>query len=280
MIDAAQRARGSTERLSRPKIALRDVHKGFATPAGERYEALGGVSFEVQPGEFVSVVGPSGCGKSTLLRLVAGLASPDGGEVLVDGRPVDGVDRRLGFVFQQDALLPWRSVWDNVALGLRIRKLPPGEVRRRAGEWIGRVGLRGFEEYHPARLSGGMRKRVAIAQTLSYEPEIILMDEPFAHLDVQTRYFIEEDLINLCADGERTILFVTHDLDEAIVLADRVVVLGAGPSSRVRAEEFVGIPRPRNLVGVRAEPGFAELSGRLWRQLFEEVSRAYGRDQR
>jgi NitT/TauT family transport system ATP-binding protein len=260
-----------------PKIAIRDVAKSFPTPDGERYQALGSVSFDVLPGEFVSVVGPSGCGKSTLLRLVAGLAAPDAGELLVDGRPVHGVDRRLGFVFQQDALLSWRTVYENVALGLRIRKLPQAEVRERVCEWLVRVGLRGFERYYPARLSGGMRKRVAIAQTLCYEPDVILMDEPFAHLDVQTRYYVEEDLMRLCVDGQRTILFVTHDLDEAIGLSDRVVVLSAGPSSRVRTTERVEIPRPRNLLEVRADPRFAALSRHLWQQLFEEVSRAYGR---
>jgi NitT/TauT family transport system ATP-binding protein len=259
------------------RIALLDIRKSFLTPSGERYEALGGVSFDVRRGEFVSVVGPSGCGKSTLLRLVAGLIAADGGQVLVDGRPVRGVDTRLGFVFQDDALLPWRTVYDNVALGLRIRRLPDAEVRARTSDWIARVGLRGFEDYYPSRLSGGMRKRVAIAQTLSYEPEIILMDEPFAHLDVQTRYFVEEDLMDLFVDGQRTVLFVTHDLDEAIVLSDRVVVLTAGPSSRVRADAPVGIERPRNLLGARAEPRFTELSNQLWQQLFEEVSRAYGR---
>ena len=261
-----------------PRIAIRDVVKSFETPDGGRYQALGGVSFDVAPGAFVSVVGPSGCGKSTLLRLVAGLAAPDAGEILIDGRPVRGIDRRLGFVFQQDALLPWRSVYDNVALGLRIRRVPEPDVRDRVDDWIARVGLRGFERYYPARLSGGMRKRVAIAQTLSYEPDVILMDEPFAHLDVQTRYYLEEDLMKLCVDGQRTILFVTHDLDEAIGLADRVVVLRAGPGSRVRADEPVDIPRPRNLLEVRGEPAFAALSRRLWQQLFEEVSRAYGRN--
>jgi NitT/TauT family transport system ATP-binding protein len=271
-----EEAAGATDR--RPKIAIREVVKSFVTPSADRYQALKGVSFEVRPGEFVSVVGPSGCGKSTLLRLVAGLITSDGGEILIDGRPVDGVDRRLGFVFQDDALLPWRSVYDNVGLGLRIRKLPEAEIRDRVGDWIGRVGLRGFEAYYPSKLSGGMRKRVALAQTLSYEPEIILMDEPFAHLDVQTRYYVEEDLINLCADGRRTILFVTHDLDEAICLADRVVVMSAGPSSHIRADVQVGLPRPRNLVAVRGEPRFAELSHHLWQQLFEEVSRSYGRD--
>ncbi len=267
-------------RAPQAKIALRGVQKHFTTPSGDTYVALGGVSFEVQPGEFVSVVGPSGCGKSTLLRLVAGLARADAGDVLLDGQPVHGIDRRVGFVFQQDALLPWRTVFDNVALGLRIRQVPAGEVRERAGGWIARVGLRGFEAYYPARLSGGMRQRVSLAQTLLYEPEVILMDEPFAHLDVQTRHFVEEDLMRLCVDGRRTILFVTHDLDEAIGLADRVVVLSAGPGSRVRADEPVGLPRPRDLIEVRGEPRFAALSRQLWHQLFEEVTRAYGHDRR
>ena len=277
MLVANPRADVAGVRPALPKIAIRDVAKSFPTPDGERYQALGSVSFDVLPGEFVSVVGPSGCGKSTLLRLVAGLAAPDAGELFVDGRPVHGVDRRLGFVFQQDALLSWRTVYENVALGLRIRKLPQAEVRERVSEWLVRVGLRGFERYYPARLSGGMRKRVAIAQTLCYEPDVILMDEPFAHLDVQTRYYVEEDLMRLCVDGQRTILFVTHDLDEAIGLSDRVVVLSAGPSSRVRTTERVEIPRPRNLLEVRADPRFAALSRHLWQQLFEEVSRAYGR---
>src|SRR5205807_657254 len=162
----------------------RNVHKKFLTPGGTFYEALGGVTFDVPPGHFVSVVGPSGCGKSTLLRVVAGLTPAAEGEWLIDDKRVYGGDRRLGFVFKQDALLPWRTVYENVALGLRIRKVREAEVKDRVGEWIARVGLRGFEEYYPARLSGGMRKRAAIAQTLCYEPEMILMDEPFAHLDV------------------------------------------------------------------------------------------------
>ena len=276
MLLSEQSVAGASPRAT-PKIAIQQVHKGFPTPEESFYEALGGVSLEVAQGEFVSIVGPSGCGKSTLLRIIAGLAAPDAGTILIDGKPTAGFDPRLGFVFQQDALLPWRTVFDNVALGLRIRKTPESKARERASEWIRRVGLVGFEGYYPSRLSGGMRKRVAIAQTLSYEPEIILMDEPFAHLDVQTRQFLEEDLINLCVDGKRTIVFVTHDLDEAIGLSDRVMVLSAGPSSRIRSEYRVDIPRPRRLAEVRAHPVFAELSQVLWRQLFEEVSAAYGR---
>ncbi len=258
-----------------PRIAVRDVHKWFPTPNGAPYEVLGGISLDIYPGEFVSLVGPSGCGKSTLLRIIAGLVPVESGEILLDGAPVSQNRGRLGFVFQQDALLPWRTVFDNIALGLRIHKFSKREVAERVQEWIGRVGLRGFESYYPARLSGGMRKRVAIAQTLSYDPDVILMDEPFAHLDVQTRHILEEDLMNLCADGKRTILFVTHDLDEAIGLSDRVVVQHAGPASRVRSEHAVPLPRPRHLVEDRAHPTFIELSQTLWQQLREEVSRAY-----
>lgn len=263
--------------VGRHAVELRDVWKWFPTPSGEAYPALGGVGFAVHPGEFVTIVGPSGCGKSTILRLMAGLDRPTRGDVLVDGKPVVGIDRRAGFLFQQDALLPWRSVYDNVALGLRLRRVDSSEVRERVGDWIHRVGLRGFERHYPAQLSGGMRKRTAIAQTLIYNPEILLMDEPFTHLDAQTRHFLEEDLLRLCGDGSRTILFVTHDLDEAISLGDRVVVLSAGPASVVRMVEEVGIPRPRDLLAIRSQPRFGELSQILWRQLHEEVARAYGR---
>jgi NitT/TauT family transport system ATP-binding protein len=258
-----------------PRISVRDVHKLFPTPSGEPYEVLGGISLDVYPGEFVSLVGPSGCGKSTLLRLVAGITPFESGEICLDGVPVSRKGGRLGFVFQQDALLPWRTVFDNIALGLRIRKVSKREVTERVNDWVARVGLRGFEKYYPARLSGGMRKRVAIAQTLSYDPDIILMDEPFAHLDVQTRQILEEDLMNLCADGRRTILFVTHDLDEAISLSDRVIVQRAGPRSTVRSEHAVALPRPRRLIELKADPVYIELSHTLWRHLYEEVSRTY-----
>jgi NitT/TauT family transport system ATP-binding protein len=272
-----QTAPASPSATPASKIELRRVWRWFAKPDGEPYAALGGVDLTAGDGEFLTIVGPSGCGKSTILRLIAGLDQPSDGEVLVDGRPVAGIDRRVGFLFQHDALLPWRSVWDNVALGLRLRKVRDAEVRERVGDWIARVGLRGFERHYPAQLSGGMRKRAAIAQTLVYDPEILLMDEPFTHLDAQTRHFLEEDLLALCDDGSRTILFVTHDLDEAIGLGDRVVVMSSGPASVIRRVEEVGIARPRDLLAIRTEPRFGELSALLWRQLHEEVSRAYGR---
>jgi NitT/TauT family transport system ATP-binding protein len=267
---------------SGPKVALRDVVKHFRKQDGEVYPALGPVSLDVAAGEFVAIVGPSGCGKSTLLRAVAGLDPPTSGVVELDGAPVRSVSRSLGFLFQDDALLPWRTVEENIGLGLRLRKVPEKEVRARTAEWIAKVGLSNFAHSYPAQLSGGMRKRTAIAQTLIYDPAVILMDEPFAHLDAQARYIMQMDLLELCAgtrenSAPRTIMFVTHDLDEAIGLADTVVVLSAGPHSRICALEKVGIPRPRDLLAVRGDPRFGELSELLWRRLYEEVRGSYGR---
>ena len=203
--------------------------------------------------------------------------APTAGEVELAGSPVRGVRHNVGFLFQDDALLPWRTVEANIALGLRLRKVARSEVRKRTAEWIHQVGLDGFAHSYPAALSGGMRKRASIAQTLICDPSVILMDEPFAHLDAQARYLMQMDLLELCADGKRTILFVTHDLDEAIGMADTVVVLSAGPNSRICALERVGIPRPRDLLEVRRHPRFGELSSVLWRRLHDEVRGSYGR---
>jgi NitT/TauT family transport system ATP-binding protein len=260
-----------------PDVVLDQVVKRFPRPDGGDYVVLAGIDLRVDGGTFCSIVGPSGCGKTSILRLVAGLTRADGGRVLVAGQAVTRVNPRVGFVFQQDALLPWRPVHDNVALGLRLRGTPKDEVKERVHHWLRVVGLAGFERHYPAQLSGGMRKRVAIAQTLICEPEIILMDEPFTHLDAQARLFMEEDLLDLFVDGKRTILFVTHDLDEAIALSDVVVVMSAGPASTIRARQRIEFRRPRDLLGVRRDPGFGELSAALWRQLHEEVARVYGR---
>jgi NitT/TauT family transport system ATP-binding protein len=258
-------------------IALRDVVRHFRLPDGGVYPALGPISLDVAGGEFVAVVGPSGCGKSTLLHMVAGLNPPTSGSVQLAGAPVRGVSRSVGFLFQDDALLPWNTVAENIGLGLRLRKVTAAETRRRTTDWIARVGLEKFADHYPAQLSGGMRKRTSIAQALISDPSVILMDEPFAHLDAQARYLMQMDLLELCAGGGRTILFVTHDLDEAIGLADRVVVLSAGPNSRICADERVGIPRPRDLLTLRGHPRFGELSGLLWRTLYEQVRGSYGR---
>jgi NitT/TauT family transport system ATP-binding protein len=256
-------------------IELSGVTKRF--PGG--YCALQDVDLTVAPGRFVALVGPSGCGKSTTLSLVAGLEGPSDGHVYVRGREVDGVGDRIGFLFQRDALLPWKTVQENVALPLRLRNVEKGAAAQRTAEWIGRVGLRGFEKNYPHELSGGMRKRVALAQTLVYDPEIILMDEPFSALDVQTRNLMEGELLALWQGSGKTVVFVTHDLEEAIVLADEVVVMTAGPA-RVKASYAVSLPRPRDIEEARLDPRFTELYRAMWADLRDEVLESYERSRR
>jgi NitT/TauT family transport system ATP-binding protein len=240
------------------------------------YEALRDLELSVPSGRFVALVGPSGCGKSTALSLIAGLDAPTEGTVAVRDRPVDGVGDGVGFLFQRDALMPWKTVFDNVTFPLRLRRRPAEEIARRAHDWIARVGLRGFEQHYPHQLSGGMRKRVALAQTLVYEPEIILMDEPFSALDVQTRDLMEDELLHIWQGSGKTIVFVTHDLEEAIALADEVVVMTAAPG-RVKARYDVTLPRPRVVEEVRADPRFGELYRAMWADLRSEVLESYAR---
>jgi NitT/TauT family transport system ATP-binding protein len=263
---------------------MRAISQTFGADGPKPYPAIANLNLRVEPGEFMAIIGPSGCGKSSLLRIVAGLAAPTGGEALVGGRQVRGVSPGLvGFLFQQDALLPWRTVRDNVALGLRLTTQTNGsprreeEIRARVDEWLAKVGLAGFEQRYPAQLSGGMRKRVGLAQTLIGDPPLLLMDEPFTALDAQSRHLMEQDLLALCGDGSRTILFVTHDLDEAAALADRIAIMSAGPYSRVKAVVDVGLPRPRDLQHVKENPRFGEVTALLWQQLYEEVRKVYGR---
>jgi NitT/TauT family transport system ATP-binding protein len=234
------------------------------------------VDLDVESERFVALVGPSGCGKSTTLALIAGLDAPTAGTVTVRGKPVDGITSSAGFLFQRDALLPWKSVRDNVLLPLQLRGVRGDEARRRAAEWIGRVGLRGFETSYPYQLSGGMRKRVSLAQTLVYDPEILLMDEPFSALDVQTRNLMEGELLALWQGSGKTVIFVTHDLEEAIALADEVVVMTAGPA-RVKARYDVPLPRPRDIESVRLDPRFTELYSKMWNDLRDEVLESYAR---
>jgi NitT/TauT family transport system ATP-binding protein len=263
-----------------PAVRFQNLTKTFGADGPRPYHAIASLNLHVRPGEFLAIVGPSGCGKSSLLRILAGLDQPTTGEVLIDDQPVHGTTPgSIGFLFQQDALLPWRSVRENVALGLLHAK-QQGHLSRAAMNelieaWIVKVGLDGFQERYPAQLSGGMRKRVAIAQTLIGNPDLILMDEPFSALDAQSRHIMEEDLLALC--GGRTVLFVTHDLDEATALADRIAVMSAGPRSRIKAVVDVDMPRPRDLLAVRDNPRFAEVTALLWHQLYEEVRRVYGR---
>jgi NitT/TauT family transport system ATP-binding protein len=255
-------------------IALSDVGKTFE---GAGYTAVSGVSFAIAAGRFVSLVGPSGCGKSTLLGMMAGLVPPTQGRIEVAGRPVaGGVPANLGYLFQRDALLPWKTVLENVALPLVIRKRPAAEIRERAERWIRRVGLDGFERYYPHQLSGGMRKRVSLATTLIYEPAVCLMDEPFSALDVQTRNLMENELLELWAETGTTVVFVTHDLEEAIALSDEVLVLTAGPG-RIKAAYRIELPRPRNVIEIRFRDSFTRLYEQIWKDLRDEVEASYAR---
>lgn len=257
-------------------ISLRGVSRRFVG-RGTSVEAVTGFDLDVAPGEFVVIVGPSGCGKSTVLNMVAGLFAPSAGEVLIDGRRVTGVDPGVGYVTQQDNLLPWRSLLDNVELPLElaVRKLPPEQRRAKALALIERVGLKGFEQHWPHELSGGMRQRINIIRTLSYEPRIILMDEPFGPLDAMTRGVLQQELLNLWSEQRKTVLFITHDLMEAIALGDRVVVMSARPG-RVKAVETVDIPRPRVLAEITRDPRFHRIHDRLseliWQELHSQVS--------
>jgi NitT/TauT family transport system ATP-binding protein len=230
----------------------------------------------VRPGEFCAVVGPTGCGKSTTLSLVSGLERPSSGEVLVDGAPVTGIGSRVGFMFQTDAIFPWKSVLANIAAGPLFRGVPRGPAQEAAHEWIRRVGLTGFAGHYPHQLSGGMRKRVALAQTLINEPAMLMLDEPFSALDAQTRQIMSDELLGLWELTRPSVVFVTHDLEEAIALADRVVVLTAGPGT-VKAEFPIGLPRPRRVQEIRFEPEFVDIYQRIWQALRDEVQLAYAR---
>ncbi|GGV27954.1 mannosyltransferase [Kitasatospora herbaricolor] len=253
-----------------PAIELTNATKRFRTPSGALHTAVRDLDLTVAQGEFVAVVGPTGCGKSTTLTLVSGLEEPTEGEVRVQGRPVAGISDQVGFVFQQDAVFPWRTVLSNVMAGPRFRGVPVAEARERARDWLARVGLAAFEDRYPHQLSGGMRKRVALAQTFVNDPKILLMDEPFSALDVQTRALMSDQLLDLWAGTGSSVVFVTHDLDEAIALADRVVVMTAGPAT-VKEVFTVDLPRPRTVEAVRLEPRFIEIYREIWASLGEEV---------
>jgi NitT/TauT family transport system ATP-binding protein len=261
---------------SGPAIQLRGVTKRFRTPTGGIYTALREVDLGIDEGQFCAVVGPTGCGKSTTLTLVAGLERPSQGEVLVRGRPVEGIADDVGFVFQTDAVLPWKTVLDNVMAGPLFRGAGKRQARERARDWLRRVGLSAFEDRYPHQLSGGMRKRVALAQSLINDPRILLMDEPFGPLDVQTRQIMANELLGLWEVTRPAVVFVTHDLEEAIALADRVVVMTAGPGT-IKAVYDIDLPRPRTAQEIRFDPHFVELYHRIWDSLRDEVQLAYAR---
>jgi NitT/TauT family transport system ATP-binding protein len=261
---------GSTASLP-PVIELDKITRRFTSPEGKVIQALRDFSMAVRPGEFCAVVGPTGCGKSTTLGLIAGLARPSAGSVRIEGRPVDGVDPRIGFVFQADAVFPWHNVLDNVSAGPIFRGTPKNEAIEAARDWVRRVGLAGFEAHYPHQLSGGMRKRVALAQTFINRPDILLMDEPFSALDVQTRSLMQDELLQLWSTHRAAVVFVTHDIDEAITLADRVFVLTRGPAT-VKSVYPIDLQRPRAVAEARYAPRFIELSRQIWNDLRDEVT--------
>jgi len=272
--------RGARERsgaAQAARIELSGVTKRFATPSGSLFTAVRNVDMTIEPGKFCAVVGPSGCGKSTTLTMVSGLDRSSAGTVSVGGKPVDGITAGTSFMFQSDALLPWKTVLDNVALGPVFRGAPKKEAQAQASEWVRRVHLAGFENHHPHQLSGGMRKRVSLAAALINEPSILLMDEPFGALDVQTKAMMSNELLALWEQAKPTVIFVTHDLEEAIALADQVVVMTVGPGT-VKAVYDIDLPRPRGAVQeIRFNPRFLELHHQIWESLREEVERAYAR---
>lgn len=257
-----------------PAISVRNLAKRFAS-----YDAVSDISFQVLPGRFVSIVGPSGCGKSTLLNLIAGLEIPTVGEIEIFGESLSGINQRAAYMFQQDALLPWKTVLDNIQLGLRFRGCNRGEALDEAKVWLDRVGLEGFGLSYPYQLSGGMRKRVAMAQSWIIRPDLVLMDEPFSALDVHTRLRMESEILNLWSAFHNTVLFVTHDLEEAISLSDEVLLLSAGPGSRLVGKYQVDLERPRNLIDIKTQPRFHELFRAIWSDLRQEVLKSYERNQ-
>jgi NitT/TauT family transport system ATP-binding protein len=258
-----------------PALALDGVACTFVSKddAAQRYTAVRDVTLQVAPAEFVSVVGPTGCGKSTLLNVAAGLLQPSLGSVCVFGEPLQGINTRAGYMFQSESLMPWRTALGNVMAGLEFRGAADAKVQ--AEEWLRRVGLAAFGDRYPHQLSGGMRKRASLAQTLALDPNIILMDEPFSALDIQTRQLMENEVLDLWQRKKKAVLFITHDLDEAIAMSDRVVVLSAGPASHPIGEFSIDMPRPRDVAEIKTSPRFIELHAAIWAVLRDEVLKGY-----
>ncbi len=268
--------------MSDAALLLDNITCTFASNdgSGASYTAVKEATLAIAPGEFVSVVGPTGCGKSTLLNVGAGLLAPSSGQIKVFGQSLAGINHRAGYMFQGEALLPWRSALANVTAGLEFAHVPQDEANRRGNEWLKRVGLGGFEDRYPHQMSGGMRKRVMLAQTLIRDPDIILMDEPFSALDIQTRQLMENEVLEIWMAKRKAVLFITHDLDEAIAMSDRVVVLSAGPATHPIGEFVIDIPRPRDVAEVRAHPRFIELHQAIWSVLRDEVLKGYAQQKR
>lgn len=257
------------------RIDIVGLTKRFLTPKGQTFTAIRDVTLSVEPGQFCAIVGPTGCGKSTTLAQVSGLEHPSAGSVSVGGRIVDGITQGVSYMFQADSLFPWKTVLNNVMVGPVLTGTPKKEATALALDWLRRVGLAGFEDRYPHQLSGGMRKRVAMAAALINRPRILLMDEPFGALDVQTKAIMQTELLQLWEESRPSVLFITHDLDEAVALADRVVIMTSSPGT-VKDVFEIDLPRPRGDVQqIRHEGRFLELQGQIWESLREEVDRAY-----
>ncbi|PZO63728.1 MAG: ABC transporter ATP-binding protein [Paracoccus denitrificans] len=256
-------------------VRLDAVDVTFATPGRAAYQAVSGADLTVAEGEFVAIVGPTGSGKSTLLNAAAGLLRPSAGRVEIGGVALSGLNRKAGYLFQADALMPWKTSRDNVAIGLEIAGTPRREALSRAEEWLTRVGLTGFGDRYPHMLSGGQRKRVAMAQVLIRDPQILLMDEPFGPLDAQTRLIMGDLLLGLWQQDRNAVMFVTHDLEEAISLADRVVIMSTGPAAKIIGDFPIPLQRPRDVSEIKLTPEFQRLHRDIWALLKEQVLKAY-----
>src|SRR5271169_5532944 len=271
-------ADGATATALNTAVALSDVSIAFRLAGGGAYTAVERTRLTVADGEFVAIVGPTGCGKSTLLNTAAGLIAPSSGRVDIFGSPLAALNRQAGYLFQADALFPWKTALENVAIGLETAGTPQDEARPRAQDWLKRVGLSSFGDRYPHMLSGGQRKRVGLAQVLIRDPKILLMDEPFGPLDAQTRQIMGNLLLELWNADRKAVLFVTHDLEEAIALADRVVIMSAGPNARIIGDWRISLPRPRDTADVRLEPAFHEIHREIWMKLKEEVGKTYAQE--
>jgi NitT/TauT family transport system ATP-binding protein len=259
----------------KPAVELRQVTIAFRLAGETTYTAVERVSLAVADGEFVSIVGPTGCGKTTLLNVAAGLFAPTSGSVDIFAGPLTGLNRAAGYLFQAEALFPWKTALDNVAIGVEIAGTGKAEARERAEAWLTRVGLSGFANRYPHMLSGGQRKRVGLAQVLIRDPKILLMDEPFGPLDAQTRQIMGNLLLDLWSGDRKAVMFVTHDLEEAIALSDRVVIMSAGPAARIIGDWRVPLKRPRDIGEVKLERVFHDLHREIWQVLKDEVLKGY-----
>lgn len=256
-------------------VDLQGVSITFKLGKGASYPAVGITDLSVAPNEFVAIVGPTGCGKSTLLNVAAGLLKPSTGTARIFGAPLTGLNAAAGYLFQQDSLMPWKTAIDNVAIGLEVAGVGRTEALDRAAAWLARVGLKSFAQRHPHMLSGGQRKRVGLAQVLIRDPKILLMDEPFGPLDAQTRLIMGDLLLKLWSDDRKAVMFITHDLEEAIALADRVVIMSAGPASRIIGDYPVPLNRPRDIAEIKLEPAYHEIHREIWNALKAEVLKGY-----